>query len=226
MAQEAGVSDETLVCWMDLAILSAIVVFVVPSLPWLLTRFWYQLTSTPCFILRGRPSFRISTVFFSRARPLRPLRTSNLPHLYDEKESWPEMYADSKFSSSECSYASSIWLPALDSRCTSAPVHLPSLSTILYPALTLFSRNVMGLSVGRLLIMVMLTAGCFVVSFIAGGDPFESSVRQGWIAIAFLPLTMAFGTKNNVFGMLLGMGYEKVSLALASISSVSHFLSR
>ena len=90
-------------------------------------------------------------------------------------------------------------------------LHVPSYSTILYPVSLPFGRNVyQTISGGKLLILITLVMLCFFVSFIAGGDPFHAPKRLGWIATAFLPLTVALGSKNNLVGISLGLGYEKV----------------
>ncbi|KAJ3765256.1 hypothetical protein FB446DRAFT_625068, partial [Lentinula raphanica] len=40
---------------------------------------------------------------------------------------------------------------------------------------------------------------------------FTDTVRFGWITASQLPFVYAFGTKNNVLGMFLGIGYEKIN---------------
>jgi hypothetical protein len=41
--------------------------------------------------------------------------------------------------------------------------------------------------------------------------------RTAWIAISQLPLLILFASKNNVLGMMLGVGYESVNNSLSFI---------
>jgi len=41
-------------------------------------------------------------------------------------------------------------------------------------------------------------------------NPFTDPVRYGWIGVSQLPFVFALASKNNVLGLLLGVGYEKL----------------
>lgn len=73
-----------------------------------------------------------------------------------------------------------------------------------------------GYSVGKLIIML----GYFMVILYATiykSSPFSDPRRAGIVAMSQLPIVFALGTKNNVFGIMLSLGYEKVrSLSLYS----------
>lgn len=85
-----------------------------------------------------------------------------------------------------------------------------SFSALLHPVTAILGHPVMpGYSVGRLIIML----GYFFTLVYAGtykSSPFADPQRTGFIAMSQLPIVFALGTKNNIFGMFLSVGYEKV----------------
>ncbi|KAF9266856.1 hypothetical protein L218DRAFT_857455 [Marasmius fiardii PR-910] len=40
---------------------------------------------------------------------------------------------------------------------------------------------------------------------------FTDPVRFGWISVGQLPFLFLFSTKNNLLGLLMGIGYEKLN---------------
>lgn len=67
-----------------------------------------------------------------------------------------------------------------------------------------------GYSIGRSIVVL----GYFLIILYATvykSSPFSDPQRAGFIAMSQLPLVFALGTKNNVLGMVLALGYEKVS---------------
>ncbi|KAL0065866.1 hypothetical protein AAF712_007170 [Marasmius tenuissimus] len=54
-------------------------------------------------------------------------------------------------------------------------------------------------------------------------NPFTDSVRFGWITVGQLPFVFLFATKNNLLGLLIGVGYEKVC-ALEDMDVQSPFI--
>jgi ferric-chelate reductase len=64
-------------------------------------------------------------------------------------------------------------------------------------------------SIGRSVIV----AGYFLVLLYASvykSSPFSDPLRTGFVAMSQIPLVFALATKNNVLGMMLAVGYEKV----------------
>jgi hypothetical protein len=41
-------------------------------------------------------------------------------------------------------------------------------------------------------------------------NPFKDYLRTGFVSTAQIPIVVALGTKNNIIGKFLSMGYEKV----------------
>lgn len=90
------------------------------------------------------------------------------------------------------------------------PAHMPSLSArIPYATNVLRFTLRPGMDVGKALVLVcyfgILLYGTFYKS-----NVFSNAVRTGYLAVSQIPVVVVLGTKNNVIGMLLGMGYERV----------------
>lgn len=106
-----------------------------------------------------------------------------------------------------------------------APVHVRSYASLLHPVATFFTRNVApGMSVGGALLNVAYIAGLFTAVFTYGGDPLKQPVREGWIAISLIPVVVALGTKNNLIGMMVGKGYERVKKNHSTSSATVIFI--
>lgn len=91
------------------------------------------------------------------------------------------------------------------------PPHVRSWSAIL-PQIGGFLRHRLdaGFSLGQALILGLYTA-ILVYASLLKSNPFKDTVRMGIVAMSQIPIVYVLGTKNNIVGMCLGMGYEKVS---------------
>lgn len=90
------------------------------------------------------------------------------------------------------------------------PTHIASCPSFLrWTLLTLRHRFTPNYSVGQ---VIILTAYSWILIYatVFKSNFFVDYNRVGWISVAQLPFVMAYGTKNNVLGMLFGMGYERV----------------
>ena len=67
-----------------------------------------------------------------------------------------------------------------------------------------------GFSLGQALILGLYAAILVYASFLKS-NPFEDPVRTGIVAMSQIPIVYILGTKNNIVGICVGMGYEKVS---------------
>ncbi|KAF8452850.1 hypothetical protein L210DRAFT_2059386 [Boletus edulis BED1] len=89
--------------------------------------------------------------------------------------------------------------------------HMPMLSSLIHPVSSLLHKRVHeNYSLGQVLLM----AGYGVVVLYAGlhrSDPFVDFVRSGWVSTSQLPFIYVLATKNNVIGLLVGVGYEKLN---------------
>ncbi|TFK81375.1 incomplete iron reductase [Polyporus arcularius HHB13444] len=93
----------------------------------------------------------------------------------------------------------------------SLPTHILGVST-LFPALAAFLRKDIrpGLTIGKSFILacysaIILYAGLFM------SNPLSQPVRAGFVAVSQLPVVVLLGTKNNLAGMLIGFGYERLN---------------
>ena len=56
------------------------------------------------------------------------------------------------------------------------------------------------------LLAIVLYAGLYM------SNPLAEPIRAGFVALSQIPVVVIFGTKNNLVGMLIGFGYERVRL--------------
>lgn len=92
----------------------------------------------------------------------------------------------------------------------SYPPHISSCPRFLRGFLrVLNARFNPGVSVLEVMIIVIYIATLAFPAFYAT-NPFTDPIRYGWIGVSQLPFAFALGSKNNVIGLLLGVGYEKV----------------
>ena len=66
-----------------------------------------------------------------------------------------------------------------------------------------------GYSIGRALLLLGYSVLMLFVG-LDGGNPFVQYIPAGWLGASQLPVVFLLGTKNNLLGVLLGKGYEKV----------------
>lgn len=69
-----------------------------------------------------------------------------------------------------------------------------------------------GFSLGQAFILGLYAAVLVYGSFL-GSNPFRDPLRMGIVAMSQIPIVYVLGTKNNIVGMCVAMGYEKVSLS-------------
>jgi hypothetical protein len=67
-----------------------------------------------------------------------------------------------------------------------------------------------GFSLGQFVILVVYSSAIAFGSF-CHSNPITNPNRFGWLAVSQMPFLFAFATKNNLLGMMVGKGYEKVN---------------
>ncbi|KAJ6477172.1 hypothetical protein C8R47DRAFT_985102 [Mycena vitilis] len=114
---------------------------------------------------------------------------------------------------------------------SSYPPRIEAAPAFLRSAVSLFrSRLAPGLSVAQFLVCAGWLGAVSYPSIYRSAGPFTDINRYGFIAAAHLPFIVAFATKNNILGLLLGVGYEKLNFLhrfvarLAIISAHFHGL--
>lgn len=96
------------------------------------------------------------------------------------------------------------------------PKPFRSWSNIFHPISSFLGHSVMpGYSIGHVVIMLGYLA-IFLYASLYKSNPFTEPARAGFVALAQMPIVFALGTKNNLLGMVLGVGYEKVCVTLCS----------
>ncbi|KAI0946789.1 hypothetical protein AcW1_010148 [Taiwanofungus camphoratus] len=96
-------------------------------------------------------------------------------------------------------------------RHSNLPTHMPAWSSMLPRLSSLLEVTVRpGYTLSKLLLLlayliVMLYAG------LVNSDPFTDPGRAGFVATSQIPVIIVFATKNNVLGVLVGQGYQKLN---------------
>lgn len=97
----------------------------------------------------------------------------------------------------------------------SYPPHVATAMPLLRPLATPLSTRIgPGFTVGQLMVLIVYFSVLIYPTCVATAGPFVDLDRAGWIAISQLPIVVLFASKNNVLGMMLGAGYERVNTAV------------
>lgn len=92
----------------------------------------------------------------------------------------------------------------------SFPLHVPAVASILNLVATPLRRRISpGFSFGQALILAIYSAVMLYLT-LWKSNIFTDMKRTGFVAVSQIPFVFAFGTKNNIMGGLVGLGYEKV----------------
>lgn len=223
-AKAPAVDNPGLVFDIDLLLLSAVACFVLLLLPRAAIRFTHKREWVDGHFLRsiyldGHPA-SIRRPAAKRQDVIAPVSPAYLANTYgnseyghDAKEQWGGSETDA--SHTYVSHADLLRKGSSAStrerRRQNVPTHMLGVSTIL-PGLASFLRTTLrpGLTIGK---------GCVLLAYFAimlyGGlyksNPFADPLRTGFLAVSQIPVVVLLGTKNNVLGMMIGFGYERVS---------------
>jgi predicted ferric reductase len=74
----------------------------------------------------------------------------------------------------------------------------------------MFSSRFLGFSTAQLVVMVGY-AVLIGIGILLYSNPVTNAKRAGWIALSQLPVQFALAAKNNLVGLLVGKGYEKLN---------------
>ncbi|KAG6376754.1 hypothetical protein JVT61DRAFT_1775 [Boletus reticuloceps] len=216
------VNASNLVLHIDILIAALVTVFALSTLPRALARFSSATEWRHGHILR---SIRLGS------RRLRGLRTNQIsnPRLQDpgplnEKHLSPQVASssgheylpDGVLSEESHTYFSHTNLLRHGSTRTlgsvsNLPPHVRAWSSVL-PQMGGFLRYRLdaGFSVGQAFILGLYAAILVYAAFLSS-NPFEDPARMAFVAMSQIPIVIILGTKNNLVGMCVAMGYEKVS---------------
>lgn len=209
-AEPTGMSmDELIVCWLDIAVLGVVAIFFLAALPRAVARFvTFSEWKRGLMLYGGSPVKRRTPARSNfRADDLRRQNTEvTLKDWTTDQSHTLAMhgYTSEKTGKGDRAFAGN--------NNNNPPPHVASMSSILYPFSSFFAYDVApGKSIGKLTLAFLFVAAVVTLLFVLDGNPLTHAVRPGWIATGLIPVTIAFATKNNVIGTLLGMGYERVS---------------
>lgn len=189
--------DEVIVYWLDIALFGVLAVFVLAAVPRLIGRFSIYPELKRGLILRTGSSDDASA---RRRTGVTPMHHSSSSGTVESDQS--RTLADHIQQPISKVYADSFVSP---------PLHVPSLSTLLYPISTFFVYSITpGKTLGKVALSLIYIAGILFVVFFSS-DPLADPARLGDIAVSQIPFVVALGTKNNIIGILLSKGYERVS---------------
>ncbi|KAI0073832.1 hypothetical protein K474DRAFT_1666113 [Panus rudis PR-1116 ss-1] len=92
------------------------------------------------------------------------------------------------------------------------PTHMSAWSTML-PSVASIPRYQVkpGLSLGKAILILAYFAAMLYAGLVRA-NPFTTPVPAGYVAISQIPVVVVLATKNNIPGMLLGMGYERLNV--------------
>jgi ferric-chelate reductase len=94
----------------------------------------------------------------------------------------------------------------------SYPPHLAAWPTFMLPlARILRHRLSPGFSLGQVLLLLGYSA-VMVYGWFYRSNPITDPNRTGVVSVSQIPFVFMFATKNNLLGMVIGLGYEKVGL--------------
>lgn len=201
---------EALVFHATLFLLAVIALVAGFRLPRALARFWKASEWSSGHFLRSGSYRRSSSTFV---------------------QSYPDAYPPPKEAASDEShtlYSHAKHAERLNSKgmplILSYPPHVTSCPRFLRsPLAPLRSRIAPSFSLAQVLVLLFYSCILIYAAFYKS-SPFTDPLRTGWVAIAQLPFVFSFASKNNVLGMFLGLGYEKVGLSSGLILHMSHIL--
>ena len=100
------------------------------------------------------------------------------------------------------------------------PPHVASCVKFLRPVLTVLRLRISpGFSIAQSLIFFIYSIFLVYATF-HKSNIFTDETRTGWVVVAQLPFIFLLSQKNNVLGLLLGYGYEKVTISLSPTKKI------
>ncbi|KAG6815967.1 hypothetical protein H0H87_009817 [Tephrocybe sp. NHM501043] len=210
--QLSSTRTEKLVTHVALFLVIVIGFCVLLRLPRAFARFWRSSEWLTGHVF-WHTSFR-----FSRTKTLR-MRTKSLPDNYPSEASSTH---EPKEGASDDSHTLYSHAKKNEGKATltefNFPPHVATCPAFLRRLVMLHRiRLSPGFSVSQAAVMTFYFATLIYAAFYKS-SPFSDPVRAGWLAASQLPFVFALGTKNNIFGPLIGFTYEKVGLHFVFIS--------
>ncbi|KAL5532319.1 hypothetical protein ACEPAF_5889 [Sanghuangporus sanghuang] len=204
-------TNELIVFWLDIALLCAVAFFFLAALPRAIARFSRRSEWGRGLLVYGgtKSGRQPAPLTVNPSERLRRQHTDATQWDYTTEQSHTFVGTQEKGWKGETKIV----------RNASPPPHVPAWSSILFPVSAIFVA--FGKSVGKFTMALLFIVAVIVLQFVLDGNPLTKSVRLGWIATGLIPVTIAFATKNNLIGMFVGMGYERLNYIHRWIGIVS-----
>lgn len=197
--------DDNLVYHADILIFGIILIFTLASLPRAYARLSRRSEWSQGHFLRSITPLPATTPRFNPTRPpLAPV----------EPESFVDL--DHGNSSTACAplpseHQNSLMHVVNEKALPKHPNHGPAASSIWHHAAFVLDYRVHeNYSVNQVLLILVYIIIIFYVSFYQS-DPFTDPHRAGFVIASQIPFVYALATKNNIIGMMVGVGYEKLN---------------
>ncbi|KZT06668.1 uncharacterized protein LAESUDRAFT_653145 [Laetiporus sulphureus 93-53] len=206
----ATIDVTTLLFDINIAFLCFAGLFVLLALPRAITRFihfseWFA----GCFFRSAKVS--------GAARSIRPLKTgsqsvrSGMDSSDAEKDEVTRVETNSAYSPSTNTTAFPSSSPKV-SKSADMPAYMPAWSSMFPTITSILSMKLRpGYPLGKMIIFLAYTVVLLYAALI-DVDLFKSPARLGEVAASQFPVIYILATKNNVFGTLVGLGYEKLNV--------------
>ncbi|KAJ3740075.1 hypothetical protein DFH05DRAFT_1510178 [Lentinula detonsa] len=199
-AAPAGPSDFQIVWSIDIILLSVFALLFLLRLPRFLARMYRFSEWTSGLILRNRPYHMRAS---GRRVQFSVGNDANMNVIDISTDDSHAMYQEKAFAQRISATGAQVQ--------GSYPPHVSNCITFFRPLLKLMHARIeTGVSLSHAAMMVAWT-GALVFPAFYMTEAFTDPVRFGWITASQLPFVYAFGTKNNVLGTFLGIGYEKIN---------------
>lgn len=199
--------DDDLVYHADILIFGIILIFTLASLPRAYARFSRRSEWSQGHILR-------SVVHLPSTRPKINLNLSLSYPVDPQKASFVDFDpADSSTTCEPLPYQNRVRLAFVvdEKALPMIPNRDPTASSLLHHVTSLFRHRIHdNYSVGQILLMLAYISIIFYVSFYKS-NPFTDPHRAGFVITSQIPFVYALATKNNIIGMMVGVGYEKLN---------------
>ncbi|KAG2346595.1 hypothetical protein BDR05DRAFT_794213 [Suillus weaverae] len=198
--------DDDLVYHADILIFGIILIFTLASLPRAYARFSRRSEWSQGHLLR-------SIVLLPSTKPRVNLNPALSYPVDPEKPTFVDFdHGDSSTTSGCTSLPYQNSLAHLVNDYEKALPKVPNRDpTIWHPAASVLRSRVLdNYSVNQVLLMLAYIIIIFYVSFYQS-DPFSDPHRAGFVITSQIPFVYALATKNNIIGMMVGVGYEKLN---------------
>lgn len=218
-ASSSSIDDQfRLVFHVNIFLLAVTAIFVLATLPQALARFSH-ITEWNGHFLR---SINLNNRRPRRLPPSPPPKSSSKPPASpppDEPYTASSSGHDGVTSEESHTYVSHtnlIGRPTTSKAAESMlPPHVRAWSSILPPVGNLLRYRLnSGFSAGQALVLGFYSVVLLYPTFLKS-DPFTDPLRTGFVALSQIPLVYILGTKNNIIGMFLAMGYERVRSSMS-----------